>query len=120
MTRLTRILAAALVAAAPAACAEPLDPSAADLTGTVVTRSEPGKPPTIGIQTADKFLLVGPPSPDRIVHVDGPILARRGTFGIISIDQVTIGSRVAIWTTGAELRSMPAQVVATRILLLDR
>ncbi len=40
-----------------------------------------------------------------------------GKNGVLRAEGVAIGQIVSVWTTGFELRSLPVQVVAARIVI---
>lgn len=112
------MMAVALLAAA--SCSHPVDPATADLEGTLVKVAVVRGQLRLGIMSDDPPRLM--PSGidfDYSVTVRGRILVQdeHGSRQVVIPDSPP-GSRVLVWTTGVELHSLPAQVSATRVLIL--
>lgn len=78
-------------------------------------------PPTA--ETGSFLMTTARPGLDKlIVHVDSSasvsMLQEDGSFRRARLGEVTPGSRVRVWTTGGELRSLPPQVYAVEVQVL--
>lgn len=119
--RLLRSLVLVVAAAAAAACSSgPSLPEAdADLSGTLADFL-PG-PAVLGAST--RVLVeqdLPTPRDQTIVHVESGtrvylVEQRGGQLIPASRNDLAVGDRLQVWTTGVELRSYPGQVFATRI-----
>ena len=119
--RLLRSLVLVAATAAVAACSSSpsLPETDADLDGTLAeflpTQSSLGAPARVLVaqdlpEPQDRTIVdVG--SGARVYLVEG----RGGRLIPASRDDLAVGDRLQVWTTGIELRSYPGQVTATRI-----
>lgn len=98
------------------ACSSPIDPDTANLAGTVQTKDAATK--VLGVNSGN-VQCVTAPCFDYTVHVTGKVFEERadGTFQEITFDWIPNGARVLVWTTGVVMESLPAQVVATRVVV---
>jgi hypothetical protein len=104
-----------LALAAVASCTDaPVDPSSANLAGTVAYRSEPGASRRIGVRS-DGF---DGNSNDYVVAVTGPVYRHEvdGTYTLSSFDKIPVGTRVLVWHSGTNLRILPASVTGQRVI----
>jgi hypothetical protein len=113
--RLLSRLALSLTIAA-GACSSPIDPGTAHLAGTVQTKDAATK--VLGVNSGN-VVCVTAPCFDYTVHVTGKVFEERadGTFQETTFDWIPNGARVLVWTTGVVMESLPAQVVATRVVV---
>lgn len=118
---LLRSLVLAVATLAVTACSESVLPETdPDLSGTLseflVGPSMLGAPRPVLVERED------PGAADRtIVHVRAEArvyLATRGQLVPSSVEDLAVGDRLQVWTTGVELRSYPGQVFATRVHII--
>jgi hypothetical protein len=115
--RLLRSLVLVVAAAAAAACssAPSLPETDADLAGTLTEfRLDQAQIQVLverDLPEPQDRTIVRVGSDARVYLVEG----RGGRLIPASRDDLAVGDRLQVWTTGVELRSYPAQVTATRI-----
>jgi hypothetical protein len=113
------VLAVATVAVAACGAGSTLPESDADLSGTVADF-------VMEFQDASTSVLVArqdPGAADRtIVHVGSDsrvyLVGRGGRLTAADADDLAVGDRLQVWTTGVELRSYPGQVFAVRVHII--
>ena len=103
---------------ATAACSNPIDPGTATLSGFVAT-SDAGAN-RIGVRTQD-VVCVTAPCYDYSVHVAGQVFQQGvdGRYRRISFAEIPVGAEVLVWTTLPVKDSYPAQMEASRVVVLS-
>jgi hypothetical protein len=120
---LLRSLVVVTATAALAACGSSgpsLPESDAELAGTltdfVLGPAYLGAPTSVLVQGD-----VPVPDTERIVHVETSTRVyelTRGRLVPANREDLQVGDRLQVWTTGVEMRSFPAQVTATRVHII--
>jgi hypothetical protein len=105
---------------ATAACSNPIDPGTATISGSVAMTDAAAN--RIGVQTRDVVCVaVTAPCHDYSVHVTGQVYQQdvRGRYHRITFADIPVGAAVLVWTTGPILESFPAQVQASRVVVMS-
>jgi hypothetical protein len=103
---------------ATAACSNPIDPGTATISGSVATSDAEAN--RIGVQTQN-VQCVTAPCYDYSVHVGGQIFRQGvdGRYQRISFADIPVGAAVLVWTTLPVKDSYPAQVEASRVVVMS-
>jgi hypothetical protein len=113
-----RAFAVATLSLFVAACSNPIDPGTANISGSVATSDAATS--RIGVRTQD-VVCVTAPCYDYSVNVAGQVYQQdvQGRYHRITFADIPVGAAVLVWTTGPILESYPAQVQASRVVVMS-
>jgi hypothetical protein len=103
---------------ASASCSNPIDPGTATISGSVATSDAATS--RIGVQTQN-VQCVTAPCYDYSVHVTGQIFRQHagGRYERITFAEIPVGAPVLVWTTLPIMESYPAQMEASRVVVMS-
>ena len=103
---------------ATAACSSPIDPGTANFSGSVAAIDADAN--RIGVRTQN-VQCVAAPCYDYSVHVAGQVFQQEhdGTYLRITFAEIPVGAPVLVWTNQPVKDSYPAQVEASRVVVMN-